>query len=161
MRSWRTLLSVAWSIWILDLATKAWAVSQLSHRDSVQVIGKFFQLTFVRNSGAAFSFATGATLLFSLFSICVLIAIIYFAPRLTSKGWAVVLGLVMGGILGNLSDRIFREPAFLRGRVIDWMQLPHWPIFNIADSAIVVASAISIVLSARNIPPIAKKDSQI
>jgi signal peptidase II len=64
----------------------------------------------------------------------------------------------MGGVLGNLSDRIFREPGFLRGHVIDWMQLPHWPIFNIADSAIVIAAAISIVLSARNIPPIAKKD---
>ncbi|MSY49527.1 MAG: hypothetical protein F2707_05210, partial [Actinobacteria bacterium] len=58
VRSWRTLLSVAWSIWILDLATKAWAVSQLSHRDSVKIVGSFFQLTFVRNSGAAFSFAT-------------------------------------------------------------------------------------------------------
>ena len=158
MRRWRTLLSVAWSIWILDLATKAWAVSQLSHLESVQIFGSFFQLTLVRNPGAAFSFATGATILFSLFSICVLAAITYFAPRLTSAGWAVVLGLVMGGVLGNLSDRIFREPGFLRGHVIDWMQLPHWPIFNIADSAIVVAAAISIVLSARNIPPIAKKD---
>ncbi|MFZ4107607.1 MAG: signal peptidase II [Candidatus Planktophila sp.] len=158
MRNWRTLLSVAWSIWILDLATKAWAVSQLAHRGSVKVVGSFFQLTFVRNSGAAFSFATGATLAFSIFSICVLIAITTFAPRITSRGWAVVLGLVMGGVLGNLSDRIFREPGFLRGHVIDWMQLPHWPIFNIADSAIVIAAAISIVLSARNIPPIAKKD---
>jgi signal peptidase II len=158
VRSWRTLLSVAWSIWILDLATKAWAVSQLAHRDSVKLIGSFFQLTFVRNSGAAFSFATGATALFSLFSICVLIAITYYAPRLTSQGWSVVLGLVMGGVLGNLSDRIFREPGFLRGHVIDWMQLPHWPIFNIADSAIVVAAAISMLLSARNISPIAKKD---
>ncbi len=158
MRRWRTLLSVAWSIWILDLATKAWAVSQLSHLESVKIFGSFFQLTLVRNPGAAFSFATGATILFSLFSICVLAAITYFAPRLTSAGWAVVLGLVMGGVLGNLSDRIFREPGFLRGHVIDWMQLPHWPIFNIADSAIVVAAAISIVLSARNIPPIAKKD---
>ena len=158
MQRWRTLLGVAWFIWILDLATKAWAVSQLSHRDSVKIVGSFFQLTFVRNSGAAFSFATSATLLFSIFSICVLIAISTFAPRITSRGWAVVLGLVMGGVLGNLSDRIFREPGFLRGHVIDWMQLPHWPIFNIADSAIVIAAAISIVLSARNIPPIAKKD---
>ena len=161
MRSWRTLLSVAWSIWILDLATKAWAVSQLSHRDSVKIIGSFFKLTFVRNSGAAFSFVTSATLLLSIFSIIVLVAISYFAPKLTSRGWAVVLGLVMGGVLGNLSDRLFREPGFLRGHVVDWMQLPHWPIFNIADSAIVIASAISIVLSARNIPPIAKKEAPL
>ena len=158
MRRWRTLLSVAWFIWILDLATKAWAVEQLAHREPIKILGTFFQLTLVRNPGAAFSFATNATLLLSLFGIIVLLGIIYFATRITSKGWSIVLGLVMGGILGNLMDRIFREPGFLRGHVIDWMQLPHWPIFNIADSAIVVAAALSMVLTVKNISPIAKKD---
>jgi len=158
VQRWRTLLSVAWFIWILDLATKAWAVSQLASREPVKIIGTFFQLTFVRNSGAAFSLATNATLFLSLFGIIVLIAIIYFAPKITSKGWSVVLGLVMGGILGNLMDRIFREPGFLRGHVIDWMQLPHWPIFNIADSAIVCAAVLSMVLTGRNISPITKRD---
>lgn len=158
MQRWRTLLSVAWFIWILDLATKAWAVNQLANRESVKILGSFFQLTFVRNSGAAFSFAQSATLFLSLFGIIVLIGITYFAPRITSQGWSVVLGLSMGGILGNLTDRIFREPGFMRGHVIDWMQLPHWPIFNIADSAIVAAATLSMVLSVRNIPPVAKKD---
>lgn len=87
-----------------------------------------------------------------------MIGILYITPQITSKGWTVVLGLVMGGILGNLMDRIFREPGFLRGHVIDWMQLPHWPIFNVADSSIVIAAALSVVLSVRNIPPIVKKD---
>jgi signal peptidase II len=64
----------------------------------------------------------------------------------------------MGGVLGNLTDRIFREPGLLRGHVIDWMQLPHWPIFNIADTAIVAAALISIVLTTRNIPPIKKEE---
>ena len=158
MRRWRTLLSVAWFIWILDLATKAWAVEQLAHREPIKILGTFFQLTLVRNPGAAFSFATNATLLLSLIGIIVLLGITYFAPRITSKGWSIVLGLVMGGILGNLMDRIFREPGFLRGHVIDWMQLPHWPIFNIADSAIVVAAALSMVLTVKNISPITKKD---
>ena len=158
MRRWRTLLSVAWFIWILDLATKAWAVEQLAHREPITILGTVFQLTLVRNPGAAFSFATNATLLLSLIGIIVLLGITYFAPRITSKGWSIVLGLVMGGILGNLMDRIFREPGFLRGHVIDWMQLPHWPIFNIADSAIVVAAALSMVLTVKNISPIAKKD---
>ena len=158
MRRWRTLLSVAWFIWILDLATKAWAVEQLAHREPIKILGTFFQLTLVRNPGAAFSFATNATLLLSLFGIIVLLGIIYFATRITSKGWSIVLGLVMGGILGNLMDRIFREPGFLRGHVIDWMQLPHWPIFNIADSAIVIAAVLSMVLTVKNISPIAKKD---
>ncbi|CAB4926575.1 unannotated protein [freshwater metagenome] len=158
VQRWRTLLSVAWFIWILDLATKAWVVSRLSHRTSIKVIGEFFQLTYIRNSGAAFSFATGATIFLSLFGVIVVFVIIYFAPRIDSKGWSIVLGLVMGGVLGNLMDRIFREPGFMRGHVIDWMQLPHWPIFNVADSAIVCAAGLSMVLTARNISPISKKE---
>ena len=156
---WQTLFGVAWFVWILDLATKIWAVSALSNKPDIEVFGSFFKLTLVRNSGAAFSFAEGATMLLSIFGLFVLAAIFYFSPRITSKGWAVVLGLVMGGILGNLVDRIFREPGVLRGHVIDWMQLPNWPIFNIADSAIVIAALISMVLSARNIPPITKVGS--
>ncbi len=159
VRTWRTLFSVAWFVWILDLATKLWAVSTLSHRSDIKVIGSFFKLTLVRNSGAAFSLAEGATIFLSIFGILFLCAILYFSPRITSKGWAVVLGLVMGGILGNLVDRIFREPGVLRGHVIDWMQLPNWPIFNIADSAIVIAALIAMVLTARNIPPISKVGS--
>ena len=159
VRTWRTLFSVAWFVWILDLATKMWAVSTLSHRSDIKVFGSFFQLTLVRNSGAAFSLAEGATIFLSLFGILFLCAILYFSPRITSKGWAVVLGLVMGGILGNLVDRIFREPGVLRGHVIDWMQLPNWPIFNLADSAIVIAALFSVVLTARNIPPISKVGS--
>lgn len=160
MQRWRTLLSVAWLIWILDLATKAWAVSQLANREPVKILGSFFQLTFVRNSGAAFSFASNATLFLSLFGIIVALGVIYFAPKISSKGWSVVLGLVLGGVLGNLMDRIFREPSFLRGHVIDWMQLPHWPIFNIADSAIVVAAGLAMILTARNISPIFTKESR-
>jgi len=159
VRTWRTLFSVAWFVWILDLATKLWAVSTLSHRSDIKVIGSFFKLTLVRNSGAAFSLAEGATIFLSIFGILFLCAILYFSPRITSKGWAVVLGLVMGGTLGNLVDRIFREPGVLRGHVIDWMQLPNWPIFNIADSAIVIAALIAMVLTARNIPPISKVGS--
>ncbi len=158
MQRWRTLLSVAWLIWILDLATKAWAVSQLANREPVKILGSFFQLTFVRNPGAAFSFASNATLFLSFFGIIVALGVIYFAPKITSKGWSVVLGLVMGGVLGNLMDRIFREPSFLRGHVIDWMQLPYWPIFNIADTAIVVAAGLAMILTARNISPISTKE---
>jgi len=160
VRTWRTLFSVAWTIWILDLATKIWAVNNLSYKSNIKVIGEFFQLTLVRNPGAAFSFATGATVFLSLFSLIVMFVILYYSPKITSRGWAVVLGLVLGGILGNLVDRIFREPGVLRGHVIDWLQIPNFPVFNIADSAIVVAALISMVLTARNIPPITKVGSQ-
>jgi len=156
VQRWRTLLGVAWFIWILDLATKAWAVNHLVNREPLKILGSFFQLTFVRNPGAAFSLATNATLFLSIFGIAVLVVIVYFAPQLTSKGWSVVLGLIMGGVLGNLMDRIFREPGFLRGHVIDWIQLPRWPVFNIADCAIVCAAGLSMILTIRNIPPITK-----
>ena len=160
MRRWRTLFSVAWAVWVLDLATKIWAVNNLSYKSNIKVIGELFQLTFVRNSGAAFSFAAGATIFLSIFGLIVMSAILYYSPQITSRGWAVVLGLVLGGILGNMVDRIFREPGVLRGHVIDWMQLPNWPVFNIADTAIVTAAVISMVLTARNIPPITKVGSQ-
>jgi signal peptidase II len=160
VRRWRTLFGVAWAVWIIDLATKIWAVENLSYRSNIKIIGDFFQLTYVRNPGAAFSFASGATVFLSLFSLLVMIAILHYSVKITSRGWAVVLGLVLGGILGNMVDRIFREPGVLRGHVIDWLQLPNWPVFNIADMAIVSAALISMVLTARNIPPITKVGSQ-
>ena len=160
VRRWRTLFSVAWAIWVIDLATKIWAVNNLSFRSNINVIGDFFQLTLVRNPGAAFSFASGASVFLTVFSLIVMTVILYYSPQITSRGWAVVLGLVLGGILGNVVDRIFREPGVLRGHVIDWMQLPNWPVFNIADSAIVVAAVLAMILTARNIPPITKVGSQ-
>ena len=159
MQYWRTLYGVAWFVWVLDLATKLWAVSTLSDRSNIKVIGEFLQLTLVRNPGAAFSVAEGATVFLTLVGFLVMAVIFYYSTRITSKGWSVVLGLAMGGILGNLVDRIFREPGVFRGHVIDWLQIPNWPVFNIADSAIVAAAAISMILSLRNIPPITRVKS--
>jgi signal peptidase II len=156
---WRTLYGVAWFVWVLDLATKLWAVSTLSDRSNIKVIGDFLQLTLVRNPGAAFSVAEGATVFLTLFGFLVMAVIFYYSTRITSRGWSVVLGLAMGGILGNLVDRIFREPGVFRGHVIDWIQIPNWPVFNIADTAIVAAAAISMILSLRNIPPVTRVKS--
>ena len=150
----KRLYLIAWAIWLIDFATKTWALSNLDSRNPIKIIGSFLQLTLVKNSGAAFSFAQGATIIFSAFACVVVAAIAYYAPKITSKGWSVVLGLALGGILGNLSDRIFREPGFFTGHVIDWIELPNWPVFNIADSAIVVAASIAVVLSIKNISPI-------
>lgn len=155
-KTWQRLYIFAFAVWGIDLATKIWAVSQLSSRASIKIIGTFLQLNFTRNSGAAFSMATGSTLFFTLFALTVLVIISYYAMKIDSKGWASALGLLMGGILGNLTDRFFRQPGFLRGEVIDWIELPHWPIFNLADSAIVMAAGISILLTVRNIVPISK-----
>ena len=115
-------------------------------------------MTFIRNSGAAFSIGTGKTIFFTIFALIVLVFITRYAGRITSKGWAVVGGLVLGGILGNLTDRIFRAPSFLQGHVIDWIQLPRWPVFNVADSAIVIAAFTAVVLTLRNVAPIKPLD---
>ena len=151
----RRLFATAWTIWLIDFATKAWALQSLTSEPR-KVIGSFLQFTLVYNSGAAFSFATGFTILFTLLALAVVITTIYFAPKINSRGWQLTIGLLLGGVLGNLTDRIFREPSFLSGYVIDWIQLPHWPVFNIADSAICIAAAISFGLSMRNVPPITR-----
>ncbi len=158
MRPWRSLYLTAWVVWLIDLGTKVWAVEVLSSRANVKVIGSFLQLTFVQNSGAAFGIGAGSTIIFTFFALAVLIIITRYALQITSKGWALVCGLVLGGILGNLTDRIFREPSFLQGHVIDWIQIPNWPVFNIADSAIVIAAVVAIILTIRNISPITPKD---
>ena len=158
MRPWRSLYLTAWVVWLIDLGTKVWAVEVLSSRANVQIIGSFLQLTFVQNSGAAFGIGAGSTIIFTFFALAVLIFITRYALQITSKGWALVCGLVLGGILGNLTDRIFREPSFLQGHVIDWIQIPNWPVFNIADSAIVIAALVAIILTIRNISPITPTD---
>ena len=158
MRPWRSLYLTAWVVWLIDLGTKVWAVEVLSSRANVQIIGSFLQLTFVQNSGAAFGIGAGSTIIFTFFALAVLIIIMRYALQITSKGWALVCGLVLGGILGNLTDRIFREPSFLQGHVIDWIQIPNWPVFNIADTAIVIAAVVAIILTIRNISPITPKD---
>jgi signal peptidase II len=151
----RRLFAAAWTIWLLDFVTKAWALSSLSSQPR-KILGTVLQFTLVKNSGAAFSFATGFTILFTSIAMTVVIGVSYFAPRITSSGWLIALGLLLGGVLGNLTDRIFRSPGFLSGDVIDWIQIPHWPVFNIADIAITIAAALAFILSLRNVPPITR-----
>ena len=151
----RRLFATAWTIWLFDFLTKVWVLSALTASPR-QIFGSNLQLILVKNSGAAFSFATGFTIFFSLLALAVVVAISYYAPRITSQGWLVALGLLLGGVLGNLTDRIFRQPSFLNGNVIDWIQIPHWPVFNLADSAITVAALLAFILSLRNISPITR-----
>ena len=150
----RRLYLVAALTWGLDLASKIWAVNNLSARNPVEIFGSFFQLTLVRNPGAAFSFGTGATIVFTCIAVGAVIAILYYSSKITSLGWANTLGLLLGGVLGNLIDRLFRSPGFLKGEVIDWLELTHWPVFNLADSAIVIAAFLAIVLTIRNVGPV-------
>jgi signal peptidase II len=150
----RRLYLVAALIWGLDLSTKIWAVNNLSARNPVEILGSFFQLTLIRNPGAAFSFATGATVVFTAIAVAAVMVIVYYSSKITSMGWASTLGLLLGGVLGNLTDRLFRSPGFFKGEVIDWLEITNWPVFNLADSAIVVAAFLAILLTIRNVGPI-------
>ena len=151
--NWKRLYTIAWAVWLLDFATKSWALNSLDARNPVKLLGDFLQLTLYKNPGAAFSLAQGATIILTFFAISVVAVISYYSIKITSFGWSIVLGLALGGILGNLSDRIFRAPGYFVGHVIDWIQLPNFPVFNLADSAIVVAATLAVILSIRNISP--------
>lgn len=137
---------------LLDALTKTLAVATLEGQPPLRLLGGAVYLTLIRNSGAAFSMASGLTWLLTLIALGVVVVIVRLAPRLRSTGWALALGLVLGGALGNLADRMLRAPGPLRGHVVDFVSLlaPDgrvWPVFNLADSAIVCGGVLLVVLT--------------
>jgi signal peptidase II len=133
------------SVWMLDQLTKSAAVAWLDDGTSVTLIPHVFWLTLTRNAGAAFSTGTGYTVALSLVALIVVVVVLRLATKLRDRGWALGLGLLLGGALGNVTDRILREPAPLRGHVVDFLHLTHWPVFNVADISLTFA-AITIIL---------------
>ena len=137
----------------LDLVSKLLVVAKLMHRAPVKLPGDFLWLVHARNPGAAFSFAEGATVLFTAVAVIVIVVIVRTASKLRSTAWAISLGLVLGGAAGNLVDRLFRSPAPLRGWVVDWISLRSpdgrmlFPIFNLADSGIVCGGILAVLLA--------------
>jgi signal peptidase II len=115
------------------------------------LLGGALLLNVSRNSGAAFSFAQGATVVFTAVAVAVIVVIVRTARRLDSAAWAIALGLLLGGATGNLADRLFRAPGPGRGAVVDFIDFRVWPVFNLADSAIVVGGLLAVVLSTRGI----------
>lgn len=139
---------------MLDYLTKQWALNVLPGK-TVKVFGSFLQLQLTYNTGAAFGLgAKNGSIALGLFAIAASCLVVYYAPFLTSKGWALVFTFVLGGALGNLTDRAFNEPRLLRGPVTDWLVLPNWPNFNLADTFIVIAAVLAFLLSVRNVTPI-------
>ncbi|MDQ3761867.1 MAG: signal peptidase II [Actinomycetota bacterium] len=138
---------------LLDVLSKIVAVATLEGRPPVELLGGGLYLVVYRNSGTAFSMATGLTWLLSLIALGVVVVIVRLATRLHSAGWAFGLGLVLGGALGNLVDRMLRAPGPLRGHVVDFLSLlapdgSVWPVFNLADSAIVCGGVMLVLLAA-------------
>ncbi len=145
------LLAIAVIVLGLDIASKVAVVANLTGKQPIRLLGGFLKLRVDRNPGAAFSFAQSLTIVFSLIAITVIVVILRSSRRIRSLPWAITLGLLLGGASGNLVDRIFRSPGVFRGWVVDWIQVPHWPVFNLADSAIVCGGILAVLLSARGI----------
>lgn len=145
------LAGTAGAVLLVDQVTKAWAVAALSDRGPVDIVDGLLRLDLIRNSGAAFSMATGATWVFTVIAVVVSVVIIRISRRLGSTGWAVALGLLLGGAVGNLIDRLARSPGFGLGHVVDFLELPHFPVFNVADSCIVTAAALIALLGLRGV----------
>ena len=141
------MFGVAIVVLALDVVSKLIVVAKLSDRDPVRLLGGFLKLEETRNAGAAFSVGTGATFVFAFVAVAVIVVILRSARRLYSGPWAIVLGLLLGGATGNLIDRVVRSPGLFRGQVVDWIALPHFAVFNLADSAITVGGVLAVLLA--------------
>jgi signal peptidase II len=137
LRSPALPLAVAAGIVVVDQLTKAWAVSALSD-GPVHVVGSLLQLRLTRNPGGAFSLLTNLTPVLAVLAVVMVAYILRTTRRTTDVVMAYSLALVLGGAVGNLVDRLVRSPGFLRGEVVDFIKVPNWPTFNVADSAITV-----------------------
>ncbi|OXR44151.1 Lipoprotein signal peptidase [Nocardia cerradoensis] len=148
------LLLIAAVVLAVDLGTKALVVAKMTPGEPISIIGDVVRLTLIRNSGAAFSMATGMTWLLTLIAVAVVIGVIRIGRTLRSLSWAIGLGLVLGGALGNLVDRLFRSPGPLQGHVIDFIAVTKWwPVFNVADSSIVCGAILLVVLTVFGFEP--------
>ncbi|WP_309616014.1 signal peptidase II [Salinibacterium sp.] len=146
------LAVVAVLAYSLDRVSKSLVVENLTLGQPVNVIGELLQLRYVENPGAAFSLGSGSTWVFAIIAAIVAVFIVIFARRIRSTAWAVLFGMLLGGNLGNLTDRLTRPPGFGVGHVVDFLQVYAFPaIFNVADVAIVSSMGLFILLTIRGI----------
>jgi signal peptidase II len=146
------LLVVAATVVLVDRVTKTWAVDRLGDGEVIVLADPWMQLRLVYNPGAAFGFAGGYTVVISIIAFGVAFAILRLSRRLRSVWWAIALGGILGGALGNLIDRMTQPPGIFRGYVIDFVEWPGFPVWNLADAAIVGSVALVFVLSLRDVP---------
>ncbi|QQZ16285.1 MULTISPECIES: signal peptidase II [Rhodococcus] len=147
------LFVIAGAVLAADLLTKILAVANIEPGRPVWLIGDIVSLRLVRNPGAAFSMATGMTWLLTLVAVGVVIGVVRIGRTLRSPWWALGLGLVLGGALGNLVDRFFRAPGVMQGHVVDFVSVGWWPVFNVADSGIVCGAILLVVLTLIGLEP--------
>jgi signal peptidase II len=143
------LYGTAALVLVLDQLTKHLVVTNLAGRPPVDLIGEVVQLRYTTNSGGAFSLLTGAPLFFGITAIVIVGGLIYASRRAQPLSLLVVLGLVLGGALGNLTDRLLRGEGLLRGEVVDFVKVGWWPVFNVADSCVVVGGILLAIFLGR------------
>ena len=136
---------------LLDQITKELSTNGLTEGEPVRILGGLVYLSLLRNSGAAFSLGSGYTWVFPLVTLAVVCWIGWMSARLRSVPWAVALGLVLGGALGNLGDRLFRAPGVFQGHVVDMISVfgpygEYFAVFNIADSCLSVGVVLAVLL---------------
>lgn len=141
------ILAIAAVVILADQGSKWWAESALADGRSVPVVGDLIRFVLVYNPGAAFSIGTGFTWIFALVAAAAAVFIVWFSWRVTSRGWMIALGLILGGALTHLGDRLFRAPGFGRGHVVDFIAYGDWFVGNVADIAIVVGAVLAFVLA--------------
>jgi signal peptidase II len=142
------LFSISAVVLVLDQASKAWAISSLVEGERHDLLGSLLGFQLVFNPGAALSIATGMTWVLTIVAAVVIVVVVRASRRIGSWAWAVALGLLLGGALGNLVDRLVREPGLARGEVIDFIAYANWFVGNIADIAIVSAAVLVVILAA-------------
>jgi signal peptidase II len=130
-----------------------WVVHSLEHHDPINVIGHAVRFDAIRNAGAAFSIGQGMTIVFTVIAAGVIVVIVRLSRRLYSLPWAIALGLLLGGAFGNLTDRALRSPGSFKGRVVDFISVEHFAVFNLADSAICCGGVLIVLLSFRGVDP--------
>jgi signal peptidase II len=150
-RLWALFAAVALVLYAGDVITKIIAVDRLTGRDDVQVFGEILQLHLTRNPGAAFSTGTQFTVALSCVAVAAVVVVLWVSRRMGTVVWAIALGALLAGISGNLTDRILRDPGPFRGHVIDFLRLPNWPVFNLADICINVGAALILLNAFRGI----------
>jgi signal peptidase II len=139
-------ISIGLSILAVDQLIKEFFLQTLKPGESVDFLGSVIRFTLVFNDGAAFSLGAGYTWVFTLISSLATVVLFVYSFKSNSISWSIMGGVLLGGILGNLIDRLFRPPSFGEGYVIDYIQIPfNFPIFNIADIAIVTICSLSVV----------------
>jgi signal peptidase II len=147
------LFAVAVCAYLLDLVSKMIVVARLEHHEPIEIVGDWLRFEAIRNAGAAFGFGEAFTVIFTVIAAAVIVVIARLARKLYSVPWAVALGLLLGGALGNLTDRIFRSPGVFEGAVVDFIAPKHFAVFNLADSAIVCGGILIVLLSFRGLDP--------